>query len=502
MDNDIDRCGFKKGINLAAMKDQKLWMGFGIILLISIYFFWNPFQSEIKMLSTISVAILMVCFWIFEILPLPVTALLPLVIFPLTGIEEIQQTARHYADPIIFLFMGGFFIALAIEKWNLHRRIALNVLVWTGSQGNQILMGFMLASFLISMWLSNTATTMMMFPIATSVLTVIAKTNPDTDLKYFQISILLGIAYAANIGGLATIIGTPPNVAFVAYAREQLQVEISFFDWMKICFPIAILILALLYLLFTKVIFINGLQRQEKTMDFIRTERSLLGPWNPSEIRTLMVFVMAATLWIIREPLEIFLHLKIHDSMIGIAAGILLFIIPSGVKIKNKKPSETEDPQTDERLLHWSDTSKMSWGILLMFGGGLTLAKALENAGVIQQIGQFLSLHSPSSVFLSIVLITTISIFLSELLSNIAQVIVMAPVVGSLSLALNLNPLILGIPMTLAASCAGMLPMGTPPNAIVFSSGKIPMGQMLKAGFYLNLISIVTISFLAYLIIG
>lgn len=471
--------------------------GLLVLTLIVLYYLWNPWQATHKTQITLCVGLFMISFWILEIVPLAVTALTPLVLFPLTGIADIGNAAQHYADPVIFLFMGGFFIALAIEKWKLHRRMALSIISITGSNGNQILLGFMLSTFAISMWLSNTATTMMMLPIVLSVLAVLEKSNPGQSLDRFGMASLLGIAYASNIGGLATIIGTPPNVAFVAYAREQLGLEISFLQWMLICTPTALLILGAIYWVFIKVLFRNELKHQEETMQYIRSEKSALGPWQPAEIRTFGVFLLAALLWIFKEPLTQLSGLKLHDSIIGMGAGLLLFVLPSGGG--SKKNDSAHDPE-DERLLEWSDTAKMNWGVLLMFGGGLTLAKAMENAGIIADIGSHLSVWSPHSIFLTILLVAVVSIFLSELMSNIAQVVVMAPIISSMALALHQDPLLLGITMTLAASCAGMLPMGTPPNAIVFSSGKIPLKVMLRAGLILNLICILIISLMVFLI--
>ncbi len=485
---------------LQAMSFDKHKTGLLIAVLLACYFFWNPWKAADITQITICLALFMISFWILEIVPLAVTALSPLVLFPLSGVSDIGSTARHYADPIIFLFMGGFFIALAIEKWNLHRRMALTILSITGSNGNQILLGFMLSTFSISMWLSNTATTMMMLPIVLSVLSVLEKSNPGKSIDRFSISALLGTAYASNIGGLATIIGTPPNVAFVAYAREQLGMEISFFQWMLICTPIALLLLGAIYWVFVKVLFPNDLKHQEETQHFICAEKEALGPWRTPEIRTFAVFILAAVLWILKEPLAQITGWNLHDSMIGMGAGLLLFVLPSGMDKNPPSGNKTHEAE-DDRLLIWSDTSRMNWGVLLMFGGGLTLAKAMEQAGIIADIGKHLSAWSPEVTIVTVFLVATVSIFLSELMSNVAQVIVMAPIIGSMALSMDQDPLLLGLSMTLSASCAGMLPMGTPPNAIVFASGKIPLKMMLKAGLILNLISIVLISLMCYWII-
>jgi len=289
-------------------------------------------------------------------------------------------------------------------------------------------------------------------------------------------------------------------VAFVAYAREQLGMEISFFQWMLICTPIALLLLGAIYWVFVKVLFPNDLKHQEETQHFICAEKEALGPWRTPEIRTFAVFILAAVLWILKEPLAQITGWNLHDSMIGMGAGLLLFVLPSGMDKNPPSGNKTHEAE-DDRLLIWSDTSRMNWGVLLMFGGGLTLAKAMEQAGIIADIGKHLSAWSPEVTIVTVFLVATVSIFLSELMSNVAQVIVMAPIIGSMALSMDQDPLLLGLSMTLSASCAGMLPMGTPPNAIVFASGKIPLKMMLKAGLILNLISIVLISLMCYWII-
>lgn len=473
-----------------------------ILFILGLHYYLNPWNADVRVLRTVTVAFLMISFWVMDFIPLAVVALFPLVLFPLLGIESLDNTARHYADPIIFLFMGGFFLALAIEKWNLHQRIALNILRLTGSNGDRIILGFMLSTFCISMWISNTATTMMMFPIALSVINLIQKTNPGMDTGAFGISIMLTIAYASNIGGLSTIIGTPPNVAYVGFLRDTAGIEISFVRWMMICLPVALVLLFFLYVLFTRILFKNNLGHQESTAEFIRNKIKQLGAWSVAEKRVMGVFCLAAFMWITKDLWVNWTGLPISDTMIAITAGITLFILPSGTKTTTTASSdEEEDSAPRDRILIWSDTHKMSWGILLMFGGGLTLAKGLEQVGVMKSLGEHIAFMAPSQEFLLILMVTTVSIFLSEIMSNVAQVIVMAPIITAVALNLQLDPLLLGIPMTLAASCAGMLPMGTPPNAIVFSSGKIPLRKMLRAGFFLNLMSIVVITVLCYALI-
>lgn len=399
--------------------------------------------------------------------------------------------------------MGGFFLALAIEKWNLHQRIALNILKKTGGNGNQILLGFMISTFVISMWISNTATTMMMFPIALSVLKVMSRNYDKSTLGNFSTAILLSIAYASNIGGLSTIIGTPPNTAYVGFMADHMNINISFFQWFLFCFPLAVLILIALYLAFTKWLFPNDIKANAKTDSFISSKLLDLGPWTKAEKRVFIVFICTATLWMTKDLIVNLLSIPINDTIIAIMGAFALFCLPSGMKPNTNSEinvDEEENVNHFNNILNWKDTSKMAWGILLMFGGGLALAKAMENAGVMKMIGEGISNYAPDNRFLLIMLVATVSIFLSEVMSNIAQVIVMAPILASLAIALQIPPIILGIPMTLAASCAGMLPMGTPPNAIAYSSGLIPLKSMLRAGLVLNLFSIVIISLFSYFI--
>lgn len=469
----------------------------GVLISILIYFL-NPFQVSEPAARVLAVAALMITWWVTEALPMPVVALLPLVLFPILGINTIKSTAAGYGNEVIFLFMGGFMLGLAIEKWNLHRRIALTIVSRTGTSGNRIILGFILATGLLSMWLSNTATTMMMFPIALSVIHVM-KDNPDTRGNYahFNLCLMLAIAYASNFGGIATIIGTPPNVQFVGYFEKKYNVSIDFMDWMMVCMPLALLLMLALYLVSTKLLFPNRIKSSETAGRHIKDELKLLGKPGTAEIRVLIIFISTALLWIFRKPLnDSQPWFSLDDNMIAIIGAIALFMCPAGQppqKVSNaeKKP---------ENILEWEDTGKMAWGILLLFGGGIALADALEKAGLIQQLGSWLAQYAGSGIVL-VLAVVVISIFISEVMSNVAQVIVFSPVVCSLADSIGMNPLLLGIPMTLAASCASMLPMGTPPNAIVFASGHIKLKQMLKAGLVMNLVAIILITLFCWFLL-
>jgi sodium-dependent dicarboxylate transporter 2/3/5 len=462
------------------------------ILLSFVLFAVNPLQLDVKAAKVLAIAFLVIFLWITEAIPMAASALLPLILFPLLNIMPVKEVAKSYGDPIIFLFMGGFFLGLAIEKWNLHKRIALNIVRLSGTNGNSIILGFVIATGTISMWLSNTATTMMLFPIATSVIFVIKENHTQGNQQNFSIALMLVIAYASNLGGIATIIGTPPNVAYVGFIKDKLNHSIDFFDWMKLVMPLSIVLLLLLYIVTTRFLYPNKMEKSEATANYIKEEINKLGKMSATEWRVLLIFLITAFLWITQSIWNKLFQLKLDDAMIALIGAVLLFAIPSSIK-KDEAENSVYLP-----ILDWNDTKRMAWGILILFGGGLALAKGLEEAGLIQLLGKVLAQIAPDNLFLLILLITTLSIFISEVMSNVAQVIIFAPVVTALAVSLNIHPLLLGIPMCLGASCAGMLPMGTPPNAIAFSSGHIALKDMLKTGFVMNIISILFISLACY----
>ncbi len=464
----------------------------GIILCFLTYFV-NPLALNSKANLVLSVSVLMICWWVLEALPLAVVALVPVVLYPLLNIAPLKTVCNSYADSIIFLFMGGFFLGIAVEKWNLHKRIALNIINFTGTNGNRIILGFILSTGFLSLWLSNTATTMMMFPIAMSVIHVIGKNAaPESNMKHFSLVMMLSIAYASNFA-LGTIIGTPPNVAYVNYIHEKFNYTIGFTNWMIVFMPLTIILLFVLYLVMVKLLYPNKIKHSDAGKLYIKTELQQLGKLTTPEIRVLIIFSATVFLWITKDIINnIQKMIILDDSIIAMLGAITLFMVTTGEKREIRSGAK--------RLLVWEDTTKMAWGILILFGGGIALAKALEDAKLMDQLGAYIAGYSTGNLFIMILIVTAFSIFLSEVMSNVAQVIVMAPVITSVALALKMDPLLLGIPMTLGASCAGMLPMGTPPNAIVFASGHIKIRDMIKTGFVMNIICVLLITLFCWLI--
>lgn len=472
----------------------------GAVIAFFLYYV-NPFHVTENAARVLAIGGLMITWWVTEALPMPVVALFPLILFPLLGIADLKAVSVSYGDPVIFLFMGGFMLGLAIEKWNLHRRIALGIVKITGTSGNRIILGFILSTGFISMWISNTATTMMMFPIALSVIHVMKDSNAGNgNFSHFSMAMMLSIAYASNFGGIATKIGTPPNSWFTGYFAEKFY-AVSFMEWLLLCMPVAVILMFSLYMVFTKILFPNHMRSGEAARRYINEEYKLLGPLSVSEKRVLIIFLFTALLWILADPINKMQdYVKLNDTIIALICAVTLFACPSGDGKRSSGIKDSGENEPGGSLLEWADTKKMSWGILILFGGGLALAAGLEKAGLITQLGQWLSQFGNGG-FTLLLLVTVLSVFISEVMSNIAQVIVFAPVVCSLGTAIGMNPLQLGVAMTLASSCASMMPMGTPPNAIAFASGHIKLKQMLKAGFVMNIVSIILISLFCWFVL-
>lgn len=438
-----------------------------------------------------AVAALMAVWWVTEPIPIPVTSLLPLVLFPLLGIASMGEASAPYGDPLIFLFLGGFLIALGLERWNLHRRIALGVIGVVGTRPAALIGGFILATAFLSMWVSNTATAVMMLPIGLSVIGLLQGGEGNAAQGGFPTALLLGIAYGASVGGLATLIGTPPNALLAAFMRRNYGVEIGFAQWMVIGLPLVVVMLAGTWLVLTRIAFDVPRAEIAGSAGLIRREIEALGRLTTPELRVGLVFLAAALLWVTRPMLGGLLPAGLNDTAIAVAAAILLFIIPAG----GGAPRGTA-------LLDWQAAKRLPWGVLLLFGGGLSLAAAIGRSGLAEWIGNGFGALGDWPVLLVVLLVTAGIIFLTELTSNTATAAAFLPLMASVAPVLGADPFLLTIPVALAASCAFMLPVATPPNAIVYGSGHLTVAQMARAGFLLNLIGMAAILGITWLTVG
>ena len=402
-----------------------------------------------------------------------------------------KSVSSNYGSPIVYLFFGGFVMALALEKVGLHKRIALNIVRLTGTTPNKVILGFMIATAFLSMWISNTATTVVMLPIALSVISLLINDSDGFTKgdKHFALAIMLGIAYAANVGGIATIIGTPPNTVMVGFMEQEYQKDISFLSWMMIGLPFSVLMIGIIYLILVKIVYPNHLEQLDNSQEIIYQELEKLGPIQATERRVLIIFLITMLLWITRTYVNQWVpFIQLSDAGISMLAAFALFSIP----FKFNK---------GEFILEWKDTVKLPWGILILFGGGLALASGLSDAGVIDYIGEMVSANKTFTAIAVGAMLIAIMLFMTELMSNVALVAIFAPVVAGIATGLDHEILYMLIPMAMASSCAFMLPMSTPPNAIVFASGYIKVHEMARAGILLNIISIlILIFFMVFLI--
>ncbi|GAB5486994.1 MAG: DASS family sodium-coupled anion symporter [Parasphingorhabdus sp.] len=459
----------------------------GIAAFLAILFWFQPDDLSRQAEIVAALGVLMAIWWATDAIPLPVTALVPIVAFPLAGVATIENSAAPYANPIIFLFLGGFLIALAVERSELHRRIALLIFRALGKSGKGLVAGFMLAAALLSMWISNTSTTLMLFPIAVSLALVVGETSPDLSAKErhdFQISLLLGLAYGASIGGVATLVGTPTNAFMVGFLQSEYAIEIPFARWMMIGIPVSMILLPLGWYLLTRFLYPVTFASSPETKDELARRYAALGKMSSAEIRTAFLFGALVIGWVLRKPIAGALGIEgLSDAGVAMAAALLAFVIPSG---------------TDRHaLVTWTDTKRLPWGVLILFGGGLSLAAALSSSGLTLWLGQQLAPLGAINAILLVVVLTGLVIFLTELTSNVATTATLLPVVAALAIELGMDPLMLVVPLTIAASCAFMLPVATPPNAIVFSTGEIKISEMMRAGFWLNLVAIMLIASIA-----
>ncbi|MBL9187809.1 MAG: SLC13/DASS family transporter [Opitutaceae bacterium] len=424
---------------------------------------------------TAGAAMLMAVFWICESVPIPVTALLPLVLFPALHLGDIRESAAPFANPVIYLFLGGFLIALAMQRWGLHRRVAINLIGVMGTRPARLVGGFLLASAVVSMWVSNTATALMMLPIAVSIIQMIPATSGHPRARQaFAAALMLAVAYGATTGGMATLIGTPPNALLAAYVGKVYGISIGFGQWMLLGVPVVLVTLPAVYLVLTRVSFKLDQGEIPGMADRIRTERAGLGSWSRGEIGVLVVFVLTALGWIFQPLLAKSLPL-LSDTTIAIMGGLALFFIPINLK-------------RGEFLMNWEATKGLPWDVLLLFGGGLSLAGNIEKHGLSRYLGTLCAGLEGIPMIAILCVICFGILMLTELTSNTATAATFLPIVAALGITLGENPLLFLICTALAANCSYMLPVGTPPNAIVFGSGCITLPQMAKAGIWLNVL--------------
>ena len=458
---------------------KKIGLVFGPLVFFALRY--TPlFSLPNEALLVVALATWMIIWWITEAVSISVTALLPLVIYPLSGLMGVNEVGANYGSSIVFLFFGGFVLALALEKVNLHRRIALSIIHRTGTTPNRVILGFMLATGFLSMWISNTASTVVMLPIGLSVIQLLVQSDFEftANEQRFSLSIMLGIAFSANAGGIATVIGTPPNSVLIGLLENEYNIQISFFKWMLIGLPFSLCLIGLIYFLFTQVLFSNTGIVFKTDEDVISKQLEELGPLRGDEKHVLVVFALMVFFWVFRTLINSYIPtLGLTDTIISVGGAIALFSIPS-------------DFRNDRFILDWKDTQRLAWGILILFGGGLALAKGMAQTGIVSAITDVIS-QADFNVLITVSLLIALMLFMTELMSNVALVAVLSPVVAGIALGLDIPIIYMLIPVTMSSSCAFMLPMATPPNAIVFASGYIKVSQMARAGVLINLLAIV-----------
>jgi sodium-dependent dicarboxylate transporter 2/3/5 len=468
---------------------KKLALVLGPLSFFVLTFFDAPSGMPESAYLMLGVTLWVAIWWVTEAVPIAVTALLPLILFPTTGIMKIAETTATYGDKYVFLYLGGFFLAIAIEKWNLHKRIALYIINIIGTNIYKVILGFMVATAFLSMWISNTATSVMMLPMGMSIVSQL-KDNPTTvenENSIFGKALMLSIAYSASIGGIATLIGTPPNLVMAGFVQKTYGIEITFWQWLKFGLPISILLLSIAWFYLTRVAF------KFKQKEFPGGKKEInrlikqLGPMQFEEKLVLIVFIATALCWITRSFILQSLIPGIDDTIIAMGAAIVLFILPT----KNKK----------ENIITWEDSVKIPWGIILLFGGGMALAAGFQTTGLAIWLGSQVDLLIGISLFLLIFIIITAVNFLTEVTSNLATTAMLMPILAPIAVSLDVNPFILIVATTTAASCAFMLPVATPPNAVVFGSGYLKILDMIKSGFWMNIISILILTLMVYYVL-
>jgi solute carrier family 13 (sodium-dependent dicarboxylate transporter), member 2/3/5 len=466
-----------EGLEPRSSYGLRQWSGWilGPGALLATLLFPPPEGLSVEGWHTAGATILMAVFWICESTPIPVTALLPLVLFPSLGLGDISETAAPFSNPVIYLFLGGFLIALAMQRWNLHRRVAINLIGITGTHPTRLVGGFLVASAVVSMWVSNSATALMMLPIAVSIIQMVPATGSNVLARQtFASTLVLAVAYGATTGGMATLIGTPPNALLAAYVSKVYGYKIGFGQWMLLGVPVMLVALPVVYLVLTRVCFKLDGDEIPGMADHIKAERAGLGPWSRGEIGVLVVFVLTALGWVFQPLIAERLPL-LNDTTIAMLGGLLLFFIPVNLK-------------QGDFLMNWESTKGLPWEVLLLFGGGLSLAGNIEKHGLSRYFGSLCAGLEGVPMIAILGVVCFGILMLTELTSNTATAATFLPIVAALGTSLGENPMLFLIPTALAANCSYMLPVGTPPNAIVFGSGYVTLPQMARAGMWLNIL--------------
>ena len=474
------------------MNSKKIGLYLGPVLFILTRFFLEPEglsdQANAVLASTLWIAI----WWITEAIPIAATSLLPIILFPLSGALPLAETTSSFGHRFVFLYLGGFILALAIQKWNLHKRIALNIIRLVGTNVQKIILGFMVATAFLSMWISNTATAVMMLPIGIAIIKQmkdLKNTSEDENLIFGK-ALMLSIAYSASIGGIATLIGTPPNLVFAGIIQETYNIEISFLKWFQFGLPISILLLAISWVYLTKVAFKFKQNEFNEGKEEINRQLEELGPISYEEKIVLSVFVLTGLAWILRTYLLNKFIPNLDDSIIALISGISLFLFQA-----NNQEGK------NEKIMNWEDAVKLPWGILLLFGGGLAIAQGFQSSGLANWIAENLTQLNGSSLFIILLVVITAVNFLTEITSNLATTAMLLPILAPTAVILGVHPYLLMVGATLAASCAFMLPVATPPNAVVFGSNYLKISDMVRVGILMNFISIIIIFIMVYFIL-
>ena len=465
------------------MNTKRVGFALGLGLFILMFIIPAPGGMEVAAWRVAAIAVLMATWWITEAIPLPATALLPIVLYPLLGIMDSRSTTLSYADHVIFLFMGGFFLAVTMERWNLHRRIALFILRLAGDTPSRLILGFIIATSLLSMWISNTATAVMMVPIGLSVISQVMGTSDGSVVdekrkkqeSNFAKSLMLAIAYSASIGGFITIIGTPPNIIMAGMLERMYDIRIGFAQWMLVSVPISLVMLTCMYVLLTKVLFRTGDLRLASGKEFVAEEMKKLGPMTRAEKMVLLIGGFMALSWMFRELLiRIPVFSMVTDTTIAIMGSLLLFLCPAF--------------KDDEKLLNWATAVKIPWSVVLLFGGGLTIASGFESTGLATWVSENMQYLSGMGILLFVFMTVLVANTLTEFMSNTAIATLFIPVMAATAVAVGFHPFAAAIPTAIAASFSFMMPHATPPNAIAFGSGYLRMKDMASTGLILNLI--------------